>query len=428
MTREISDTHQTDKRIFYGWWILAIGSFINAVGVGVVYHGFTVFFLPLKRELALSSAAVSLVYGASRLEGGIEGPIIGYLIDRFGPRRLIFIGSALAGVGFLVFSGTGNFITFFLVYVLMIAMGANAGFFHPVSTVINSWFIRRRGTAFGILTASGSLGGMVMVPLLSHFALTYNWRSAAVFAGGVVLVSILPSSFFMHRSPEDKGLLPDGGPGPDETDRQPDATVESAFDEVNFTVKAALRTHAFWLLTLCISFRILVTVALSAHLIPVLVWKGMDEAAAAYLVSLYALLTIAGMLVMGWVGDRLYKPYLCSISQVLTMMCFLGTTFGASKPALYLLPVGMAITMSTVPLNWSLIGDFFGRRNYATLRGIVVVGVGIATFVSPIYAGWIFDITGSYVIVMVSFSAMLLVAALLFAVLRQPSSVNMKQV
>ena len=416
---EVSDTNQTDRRIFFGWWVLAVGALINAVGVGIVYHSFTVFFLPLKRELALSSVAVSLVYASSRLEGGIEGPIIGYLINRFGPRRMIFLGSTLSAIGFFIFSRIDSFLTFFLVFVLLIAMGANAGLFHPVSTVINNWFIRRRGTAFGVLTAAGSLGGMVLAPLLSHFALSYGWRTAAILAGSMILIFNLPAAFFMYRSPEDRGLQPDGGvnPGYKSIDA---GSIEPGPAEVDFTVKAALKTRAFWLLTLCISCRILVTVALSAHMIPVLVWKGMNEASAAYMVSLYALLTVVGMLVMGWVGDRFYKPFLCSISQLLTLVCLLGLTWVASDAALYLLPVGMAITMSTVPLNWSLIGDFFGRQNYATLRGIMVVGVGIATFISPIYAGWIYDLTQSYAIVLTSFSAMLLIAAVLFAVLRRP--------
>ncbi|MDH4267033.1 MAG: MFS transporter, partial [Deltaproteobacteria bacterium] len=81
------------KRVFYGWWIVALGSLINAVGVGIIYHSFTVFFLPLKRDLEVSSAAISLLFGAARLEGGIEGPVVGHLIDRFGSRRLILIGA-----------------------------------------------------------------------------------------------------------------------------------------------------------------------------------------------------------------------------------------------------------------------------------------------------------------------------------------------
>jgi len=416
-----SHTNRFRGRIFFGWWIVTAGALINAVGSGIVYHGFTVFFLPLKRELALSSAAVSLVYGASRLEGGVEGPLVGYLITRFGPRKIIVFGAALAGTGFFLLSGINSFLMFFVVYVFIIAMGSNAGFYHPVSTVVNSWFIRHRGTAFGIITAAVSFGGMIMAPVLSYFTLSYSWRIAAVFAGSIIIVFCLPSALMMHRSPEDRGLKPDGGPPETKTLERHDST-ENNFDEVDFTVKEAVRTFPFWLLNLCISLRILVTVSLNAHMIPILVWKGINESTAAYLVSLSAFLTILGMLALGWTGDRLKKSLLCSLSMIATTVCILCPIFSTTNAAVYLLPIGMAIAHGTAPLNWSLIGDFFGRKSYANLRGIMVIGVGVATFISPVYAGWIYDITESYTIVLISFSAMLLVSAVLFAVLRRPAN------
>jgi MFS family permease len=77
--------------------------------------------------------------------------------------------------------------------------------------------------------------------------------------------------------------------------------------------------------------------------------------------------------------------------------------------------------MGTAPLNWALIGDFFGRGSYATIRGIMGIGYGTATFLSPIYAGWIFDRTESYTLVLITFSIILLIASTFFAILRHPS-------
>ena len=116
------------SRVFYGWWLVAAGALINAVGIGIANHCFTIFFLPVKRDLGLSSAAVSLVYGASRLEGGAEGPLVGYLIDRFGPRKIILVGATLAGIGFFLFSRADSFVTFFLAYVIVISLGPMLGF------------------------------------------------------------------------------------------------------------------------------------------------------------------------------------------------------------------------------------------------------------------------------------------------------------
>jgi len=419
-SRIISSAMGFYSRIFWGWWIVVAGGLISAVAIGIFYQGFTVFFLPLKRELALSSAAVSLIFGASRLEGGVEGPLVGYLINRFGPRKMIVFGTILAGVGYFFMSRVDSFLMLFIVYVLVIAMGASAGFTHPVSTVINNWFIRRRGNAFGIFMAAGSFGGMVLVPVLSYFTLTYSWRTAAVFAGCIILAAGLPASLLMHRSPEERGLEPDGGMPQSNIVNRTESGGPLFFD-IDFTVKEAIGMFTFWLLSLCISLRILVTTALSAHMIPLLVWRGMDEAGAAYLVALSSFLNMLGMLMMGWISDRVSKPLLCSFCLVATSMCLLWPAFSASKVATYMPPMGLSISMSTIPLNWSLIGDFFGRQSYATLRGITIVGVGIATFVSPIFAGWVFDSTGSYTIVLFTFSGLLLAAALLFAILRAPA-------
>jgi MFS family permease len=170
-----------------------------------------------------------------------------------------------------------------------------------------------------------------------------------------------------------------------------------------------------------ITLRLLVTVALAAHLIPILTWKGMDEAKAAYLVSLFAFGTIIFTLSFGWMGDRWNKPWLCALGILATVVSLLVLIVSQSIVALYLFPIGLAFTMGTTPLNWALIGDMFGRRSYATLRGIMGVVYGTATFGSPIYAGWIFDRTDSYNIALITFAVILLTAASLFTILHRPT-------
>jgi MFS family permease len=163
--------------IFYGWWILALGSIITAVGMGILYQGFSVFFLPLKRDLALSSASVSLLYAAARLEGGAEGPLIGYLIGRFGPRAVILFGASLAGVGFILLSTVQSFLGFFLIYIFVVALGNNAGFYHPVSAAVNAWFIRGGGRVCCHQRRSNIGEWSLPDPLVPHPQ--YGWRTGA---------------------------------------------------------------------------------------------------------------------------------------------------------------------------------------------------------------------------------------------------------
>jgi len=409
----------TNRKIFYGWWILVLGALINGVGGGIIYHSFTVFFLPVKRDLAVTSAAISLLYGAARLEGGMDGPIYGYLIDRFGPRRMILLGASLAGIGFLLLSTAHSFFGFFLIYLLTISVGMNAGFYHPVSAAINKWFIRRRGLAFSVITASGSFSGMIMAPFLSYIILTHGWRRGALMAGCFILAIAIPAGLRIKNSPEVMGLHPDG--------RQSEVEFPKSHPfpqlpmDVHFSVREALRTVHFWMLMIGISLRILVTIALNTHFVPLLVWKGMDEATSAYLVGFSALCSIPTALILGWLGDRWDKAKLCSLCLIPTIVAMIGMIFFQGKGILYFFPVAYSVTYGVVSLNWALIGDFFGRRSYATLRGIMGIGYGTATFFSPLYAGWIFDRTQSYTLALWTFSVVMVIAAVIFALLRRPT-------
>ena len=412
-------------RIFYGWWVLGLCALISSVGTGILYHSFTVFFLPLKRDLGVTSAAVSLLYGAARLEGGIEGPAVGYLIDRFGPRKLIIIGTSLCGCGLILLSTVDSFWTFFLIYVFVVSLGSNAGFFHPLSTAVNKWFIRHRGLAFSVIASSGSVGGMIMAPLLSFIILDYGWRMGALFAGCLVLGIGIPAAIPIRHSPESMGLYPDGKP-PLKRPEESSARAESILQDVHFPIREALRTFQFWLLMAGISLRLLVTVALNTHFVPLLVWKGMGEAASAYLVSLFAFVSIPLAIGLGWLGDRWNKARLSSLCIIPNVVAMMGMVFSDGPFFLYFFPFAFAIAMGTAPLNWALIGDFFGRGSYATLRGIMGIGYGTATFLSPIYAGWVFDRTESYTLVLVTFSIIFAVCAVFFAILRPPLSPQIK--
>lgn len=400
-------------KVFYGWYIIFFGALIIAVGSGILYHGFTVFFLPLKRDLGVSSAAIALLYGAARLEGGAEGPLVGYLIDRFGPRVLILIGTTLSGVGLLLLATVHSFWNFFFIYIFIVSLGFNAGFFHPIYAAINNWFIRRRGIGFGIIGCASSLGGTIMAPFLSYLILNFGWRLSAVWAGIIILIIAIPSGLRIYRNPEALGLRPDG---PNLEEAAQGESIKKAHMEIkDFSVGEALRTLNFWLLFLAITLRLFVTVALTIHFVPLYVWKGLSEVASAYMVSIFASSTMVTTLVCGWLGDRLGKALICSLGIIPTMVgmfCLVGFS-----SYLFILPVGLAVTMGTVPLNWALIGDFFGRKSFGTLRGIMGIGNGLGTFLSPIYAGWVFDSTGGYSPVLANFIIIHLLSALLFGIL-----------
>ncbi len=119
------------RRIFYGWWVVLTSSIIAAMGAGFYFYGFTTFFLPLSKDLDLSRAATSTVFSIARLEGGIEGPVVGWLIDRFGARKLLMIGLLFFGAGYIAMHWMNSFLMFVLLYAVVISIGYNTGFSHP---------------------------------------------------------------------------------------------------------------------------------------------------------------------------------------------------------------------------------------------------------------------------------------------------------
>ncbi|MBP1719978.1 MAG: transporter, partial [Deltaproteobacteria bacterium] len=329
---------------------------------------------------------------------------------------VIIGGAAMAGLGLILLSTVDSFISFFFVYIFIVSLGYNAGFFHPIYAMVNSWFIRHRGFGFATVGAASSIGGMIMAPFLSYLILNFGWRLGAVIGGIAILTIAIPAAIPIYRKPEAIGLHPDGR-SPEDSNDQEKGSPANRLDQPDFSVREALRTWNYWLLFSGITLRILVTVPLVIHFIPILAWKGLSEAAGAYLVSLYAFCSIVTTLTTGWLGDRWNKALLCSFGVLPTILAMIFLILTRSPEALFLFPVGLAITAGTIPLNWALIGDFFGRRSYGTLRGIMGVGYGMGTCLSPIYAGWIFDRTGGYELVLLTFILAHLLASSFFAVL-----------
>ena len=399
--------------LFFGWRVVVLCCIVNAVGGGVFFQAFTVFFLPLKNDFAVSSAAVSLLYGAARLEGGFDGPLVGYLISRFGPRAVVIAGICMSGGGLFLLTLAQDYWTFFFIYICIVSIGHNAGYFHPLSTLVNYWFVRHRGVGLSLISAAANLGGMILAPVLSAIILNYGWRAGAMTAGTLILLVGLPAAYPIRSTPESLGLHPDGeSPAADPpSDQKPTPLIP----EPECSVRDALRTRVFWMLAGLISMRLFVTVALNIHLVPILVWGGMGEGAAAYVVSVYALGSVVAILGIGWLGDRWSKPLMSSLGLLPMALAMIGLVFSQATLWLYVLALGLAVAMGTAPLNWALIGDLFGRRSYPTLRGLMGIGYGTMTFLSPIYAGWVYDATGSYSLVLLTFTGVIVIAAALFA-------------
>jgi MFS family permease len=404
--------------LFYGWRMMAAACALRVLGAGLHSFGFTVFFLPLSQDLNLNRTATSLAFSLARAEGAIEGPIVGHLLNRHGPKPIMLAAVVLMGVGYLLFSQVNSYTTFLIVYLGVISLAHAGGFMHAPMVLINTWFIRHRARAITISSAAFGLGGVLVAPLLSLIVQAWGWRWGAAIAGFLFLAIGIPLSLTVRRSPESMGLLPDGDE-PARPVRDKDGVELPVKAEVEVTVAEALRSFAFWGSVLAAGIRNGSYHAIGVHFIPLMVWKGLSEPQAALLLSVYAFLGMSFTLVLGWFADKANKPRMTAMILFAAAGAMFLPIIGDSFATLCLFTVFFAAVETTFPLGWAVVGDLFGRKHYAQIRGYMTLFYTWGGVIGPVVAGAIFDRWQTYEPLLWSLVIVYIVAGLFFASLNR---------
>jgi len=409
------------KRVFYGWWIAIAGAIQDAIKGGTFNEGFLFYFLPITRDFGIARAATSLPFSIAKLEGAFEGPLVGYLIDRFGPRVMVVAGGFIAGLGFILLSFTHNYLFFLIVFVGVLSLGFKAGFNHAMMAAINQWFIRRKGLAMSIVSTGSAVGGLVITPLVAVAVFTLGWRSAAFISGLAIWLIVIPLALLVKRSPEDVGLLPDGRTRPPVAGRSTVSRASEAPDGADFTVREAVRTPAFWFFAMAQSFRNAAHGGIIVHLVPIMVWKGIDEQNAIYFIE-FMLFSVLGLrLFMGWWGDLWSRQRVATIGVTLGALGLVVLSRSSGQwwqvaGFIFLLACAESVNSNAN----AIVGDFFGRKSFATVRGWIGLVSSIIPIPAPVFTGWVFDQTQSYAFAIIPFAGAYLLSALLFWLTPRP--------
>lgn len=323
--------------------------------------------------------------------------------------------------GYFLLATADSYIAVLLIYLCVISLGFNCGFSHATLALVNSWFIRRRSVAMALATSAFPLGGAIIAPLLGVAVALLGWRTAAVFAGAGILVLLSPVLLIVRRSPESVGLLPDGddAPPPLPTDAGATTIVRPAAGQ-DFTVKEAMRTSTFWWFLLATTMRITIGSAITVHFVAIMVWKDVNETTAAGLLGVFALISVPLRIFMGSIGDRYSKATLLSVTLGVGAVSLVFLNYTHGYLALFVFLIVFAWVESNPALNWAMIGDYFGRSQFATIRGSMSFFYGWGQMTTPLLAGIIWDQTGSYSIVLWIFAVMWVIGAVIFAVLKAP--------
>ena len=394
---EIEAVSRKRPRIFYGWWLLGAGTVVLAMQGAFMAYGLNAFFVPLAVTLGTSRGALSLAFSFTRLESAILGPIEGFLIDRFGPRRLMFIGFAVLGMGFLMFSRVNSLLGFYVVFPVIILGGSLSGFL-PVVTAVNNWFSRRRGLATGICSAGVNVGG-VLVAVVALFIGAYGWRAAAVMIGLIIWLLGFPLAAMIRHRPQPYGYLPDGDDPEEHEVSSGDGTAHPSADSIespDFTPMQALKTPAFWTISACHGLSVLIISMVTIHQIPLLVDAGMSFETAASVLAFMTGVAAVGRVVGGYLADKVgMKPTLLVCFFLMSAgVVVLASAQTVQQAIVYAVLYGLGYG-ARAPILIALRAEFFGPRNFATIMGLSQPVMVLGSFFGPIAAGFAYDVQGS---------------------------------
>ena len=407
------------ERVFYGWWIVLAGFGLMAMTGGLLFHAFGAYVKELEEEFGWSRTELSLAFALQRVETGFLGPIHGWAVDRYGARRIVAIGVVVFGLGLAAFSRVGSLPWFYAVFAL-IAVGSSLSTMLSVSAAVVNWFRRRRALALGAMSTGVAAGGL-LTPAVVWALEDWGWRATAVVSGCAVIAVGLPLAALVRHRPGDYGRLPDGEPPP----APPAASGASAAWEPELTAAEAVRTRAFWLISLGHAAGLLTVGALSVHLfVHATDSLGVPPSGAAQLIALMTAMLVAGMLLGGALGDRTGDKRLIIVPAMLGhMTAMLLLAWSAS---LWLVTFAVALQGLAWgcrgPLTSALRAEYFGTASFGKIQGFSSLIVMSGMMCGPLAAGAIHDARGSYAPAFTLLALVVGLGSLCFVFARPPAA------
>jgi len=382
-------------RIFYGWWIVLVNNIICMNGFGTWLYAFPAFFGPMTAEFGWTRAQTSGAASFRSVEGGIAGPIVGWLVDRYGSRNVILCSAVISGLGFVLMTQVNSLISFYLIYGLVVSVGMSGMLYIPAFTVIAKWFAKRLSLAFSLLAIGAALGGTFWSPVAAWLISNFGWRSAFFVIGITIWVIVIPLSFVIVETPEKKGLRVDNEPLEEEQQLDGDRSIPLV--QPDYTARQALGSRTFWMLASAWFFQGMAFNVVFVHGVVALTDMGISYLKAAALVGAITTVSFFGRFFMGMLGDYIEKRYLLFFAYCLISVGIFALAFANSMVMIYIFigcyGVGYG---STVPVMASMRAEYFGRTALGKIQGFMSPVAMLAGAFGPVVAGYIFDRTGSY--------------------------------
>lgn len=404
------------RRAFYGWWIVAVAFTVNAFGWST-RASFAVIYAAMLGDLGWSRAEAVLGYSLSWLLLALFAPLSGLLYDRLGPRLIVPLGGLGIAAGLALTSLAREPWQYQIGFGPLVAFGIAASL-SPSNALISRWFVRRRGTALGIVAAGSSLGTVVSLPLVALIVSLIGWRSTLLWYGAVLILALIPLPALLYRSrPQALGLVPDG-----RIDEAPQAVRITS--ERDWRVRDAIRTSTFWGSFVMLWLGVVAFQIITTHQVAHAVDRGIDPRQAAFVFGLGGLYQLAGNLAGGWLSDRWGRQAVFLGGSVLGLIGvgLIATVAGPAeiwKLHAYALTMGVGFG-ARISLLAAIPADAFGGPRFGLILGLLQAGSGLGGFLGPTLGGLIFDLTASYAIAFAMAGTAVLLSGLAAYLARPP--------
>ena len=399
--------------LYFGWYVVAAVTFIAFVNTGA-RSSFGIFVLPMSEEFGWSRFTISVVAAIGAIVGGAAQPILGYLFDRVGARKVILTSLVAVGLSTAALGLTFNFIFLLLVFGFVVSI-SNSGAALARGALLARWFVRKRATVVSVSAVGTSVGSLLLVPLAMYLlqATGGNWRVTWAVLGLIILVLAVPLAYlFIRDDPSKVGLRPYG-----EADRSKDGAADRSLEqrgplEID-NWSESFRSPPMWQMSGAFFVCGFTTLIMSVHFVPYAIGQGVSPGIAATIFGVMMGLNVVGGLGAGMLADRFGRK------NVLASAYFIR---GCGYIALLLLPPTLGIWVfaafagfswiATVSLTNTLTADVYGLRALGTISGITFLCHQIGGLSGVLLAGLFYDLTGSYTLPFAIVGSMLFPAAL----------------
>jgi MFS family permease len=385
---------------FYGWAVVAVTFVTMAIGVNA-RTAFSLFFPPIVSEFGWERGVTAGAFSFGFVVSGAVSPLIGWLMDRAGPRVVMELGVLLMAGGLLLAPLTREPWHLYVTIGVMVGAGSVCLGYSGQSLFLPNWFIRKRGFAMGIAFAGVGIGSVTLLPWVQHVIEQTGWRAACTAMGLLVLIVLAPINLLLRKRPEDLGLQPDGDAVLHATAARPVSNiVDPAWAGTDWTLRRAMRTARFWWIALGYFCGLYIWYAVQVHQTKFLLDVGFSPAVAVWALGLVSLLGIPGQILLGHVSDRIGREWVWAAGCAGFAICFAALIALKYSPSLLLVYLMVftqgALGYGLTSIMGAVVLEIFQGRQYGSIFGTIMLAALAGGAAGPWLTGLLHDLTGSY--------------------------------